>query len=116
MTEEKVDQEFKLKEMDEKRIYLIEEIKKNELHLHLLILGSKATECASISAFASLFGIPVVIASSAATTNICAIVARIKKSKSVLDSNISHNEFVVVNNVLKEYDDMKEEVKNSNDK
>ena len=37
-------------------------------------------------------------------------------SKALIDSNISHDEFVSVNNVLKEYDDMKEEIKTSNDK
>ena len=29
-------------------------------------------------------------------------------SKVLIDSNISHDEFVLMNNVLKEYDDMKE--------
>ena len=29
-----------------------------------------------------------------------------------MDSNISHNEFLLINNVLKDYDDMKEEIKN----
>ena len=37
-------------------------------------------------------------------------------SKALIDSNISHDEFLTVNNVLKDYDDMKEEIKNSNDK
>ena len=37
-------------------------------------------------------------------------------SKASIDSNISHDEFFTVNNVLKDYDDMKEEIKNSNDK
>ena len=37
-------------------------------------------------------------------------------SKDLIDSDISHDEFVSVNNVLKEYDDMKEEIKTSNDK
>ena len=37
-------------------------------------------------------------------------------SKAWIYSNISYDEFVSVNNVLKEYDDMKEETKNSNDK
>ena len=30
--------------------------------------------------------------------------------KVIINSNISHDEFVVINNVLKEYDDMKEEI------
>ena len=33
-------------------------------------------------------------------------------SKALIESNISHDEFVLIN-VLKEYDDMKEEIKNS---
>ena len=33
-------------------------------------------------------------------------------SEALIDSNISHGEFVLINNVLKEYDDMKEEIKN----
>ena len=37
-------------------------------------------------------------------------------SKALIGSNISHDEFVSSNNVLKNYDDMKEEIKNSNDK
>ena len=32
-------------------------------------------------------------------------------SKALIDSVISHNEFVLINNVLKEYDQMKEEIK-----
>ena len=36
-------------------------------------------------------------------------------SKPLIDSNISHNEFVLID-VLKEFYDMKEEIKNSNDK
>ena len=35
-------------------------------------------------------------------------------SKALIDSNISHGEFSLVNNVLKEYDHIKEEMKNSN--
>ena len=37
-------------------------------------------------------------------------------SKALIDSNISHDEFVLINNVLKEFYDMKEEIKNSNNK
>ena len=36
-------------------------------------------------------------------------------SKAFMDSIISHDELVTVNNVLEEYDDMKEEIKNSDD-
>ena len=37
-------------------------------------------------------------------------------SKALIDSNISHDEFVLTNNVLKEFYDMKEEIRNSNNK
>ena len=37
-------------------------------------------------------------------------------SKALIDSIISHGEFVLKNNVLKEYNEMKEEIKNSNNK
>ena len=33
-------------------------------------------------------------------------------SKALIDSNTSHGEFVLINNVLKEYDEIKEEIKN----
>ena len=42
------------------------------------------TGCVLISAFASLVGIPVVIARSVRTMKICAITARIKKYKSII--------------------------------
>ena len=63
---------------------------------HLLILACTVTGCDSISALASLAGIREVIASSEITTNISEITA---------DSNISLDEFVLVSNVLKEYDE-----------
>ena len=103
---------------------------------HLLILISIVTGCVSISAFASLVGIPIAITSSAVGLKICVITAGIKKyksiikkkkhdkilslskselnrveiliSKALIDLNISHNEFVLINNVPKELDDMKE--------
>ena len=31
--------------------------------------------------------------------------------KALIDSNISHDEFLLISNVLKEYDDMKKEIK-----
>ena len=33
-------------------------------------------------------------------------------SKALIDSIISHDEFALINNVLKEYSEMKEEIKN----
>ena len=46
---------------------------------HFLILGCTITGCVSISAFASLVGIPIGITSSAIGLKICAITTAIKK-------------------------------------
>ena len=37
-------------------------------------------------------------------------------SKDLIDSNISNDYFILVNNVPKEFDNTKEDIKNSNDK
>ena len=37
-------------------------------------------------------------------------------SRALINSNISHDEFVWIKNVLKEFYDMKEEIKNSDNK
>ena len=113
---------------------------------HLLIVISPLSGCVSISAFASLVEIPIGIASSAIGLKICVITVAIKKyksiikkkrkkhdkivllaksklnnievliSKALIDSNTSHDEFVSKNNVFKEFYDMIEEIKDSNDK
>ena len=113
---------------------------------HLLILISTGTGCLSISAFASLVGIPIGITSFAIGSKICVLTAgikyyksKIKKkkkehdkivflaksklhrievliSKALINSDVSHDEIALINNVLKEFYDMKEEIKNSNDK
>ena len=113
---------------------------------HLCIKISKTTGCVSISAFPSLVSIPIGIMSSAIGLKICVIStgskkykSRIKKKKkkhdkivlssksqlniieisisnSLSDSNISHDEFLLTNNVGKEFYDMKEKIKNSNNK
>ena len=108
---------------------------------HLLILASAVTGCIAISAFASLVAIHVGITSSVVEIKICAITSRIKKYKSIIKkkkkhdkvvllgkdklnateflickvlihSYISHEQFVLVNNVLREYYEMKKEIKN----
>ena len=93
MAAENLSQEFRLKNIDETRNYLIEEINWNQLiskkHKmvcttlnyieHFLILGSAVTGCVSISAFSSLVGIPIVITGSAVGLKICVITAAIKK-------------------------------------
>ena len=158
MVDENISQEFRLKNIDKTRNYLLEEIKQNELmsktHIkvcatlnyieHFLILGSGITGCISVSAFTSVAGIPIGIRSSAIGLKICAITAGIKKyksiikkkshdkivllaksklnrievliSKALIDSVISHYEFVLIYNVLKEHNEMKEKIKNSNNK
>ena len=157
--EENKSQEFRLKNIDETRNYLIEETNRNEIvskkhgkvcrtliyNEHFLISFSTIVGCVSISAIASLVGITKGITSSAIGLKICAITAAIKKyksiikkkkkkhdqivflaksklnrieiliSKALIDSVISHDEFVLIN-MSKEYNKMKEEIKNSNNK
>ena len=36
---------------------------------------------------------------------------KLNNMEALIDSNISYNEFIVINNVLNEYNDMKEEIK-----
>ena len=36
--------------------------------------------------------------------------------KALIDSVISHDEFILINNIQKEYNEIKEEIKNSNNK
>ena len=108
----------------------------------LLILVSTITDCVSISVLASLVCVPVGIPSFAVGIKFCAITAGINKyksiikkkkkkhdkivlgkdtlntievliSKTLLDPDISHNEFVSANNVSKEYNEIKEEIKTS---
>ena len=109
---------------------------------HSLILVSAITGCFSISVLASLLGTPIGITSSEIGLEICAIAIGIENyksiikknkkkhheivllaksklnniavliSKALINSNISHDEIVLINYVLKEYDDMEEEIKN----
>ena len=108
----------------------------------ILILASIITRCISISAFTSLISVPIGITSSAFGLKICAMTAGSKKYKSIIkkkkkkhdkivllaksklnnkeiliskalnDSVVSHDEFVLISNILKEYNEMKEETKN----
>ena len=109
---------------------------------HFFILASTTTGCISISAFTCLIGIHIGIKSSKIGLKICAIAARSKKykllikknekkhdkivllaksklnskeiliSKNLIDSVIIHDEFILINNMLKKYNKMKEEIKN----
>ena len=149
-----ISQEFRLKNIDERRNHFLEETKQNELasrkhkkafaslnHIeHFLILASAVAGYVPISAFASLIGIPIVITSSAIALKICVITAGIKRymsvikkskkkhdkivvlaksklsriedviSKTLIDSNVSQGELVLINIVVKEYNGMKEEI------
>ena len=97
MTKENMNKEFRLKKIDEKIHYLIEEINQKLLSKkhkkicrflnyvdHSLIVIFTITGCVSISAFASLVGIPVGITSSTVGLNICVITAAIKQYKSII--------------------------------
>ena len=95
----------------------------------------------SISGFAPLVGVPIGITSSSIGLNICSITAGIKKYKSIIKKEkrkhdkvllaksklisievliskaliylvIRHDEFILINDVLKEYNEMKEKIKN----
>ena len=99
---------------------------------HFLILASRITGSISISNFASLLDISIEITSSVIGLKICAITAGTKKykslnkitnqsklnstevliSKALIDSYISHDEFLLINNMLKEYEKIKEDIKN----
>ena len=159
MVEEKISQEFRLKNIDETRNYLLEEIEKNEFmsrkhknvcttlnyNEHFVIFSFLSYWMFFNSAFASLLGIPIAIRSSSIGLEICAIVSGIKMykpiikkkkkkhdkivllaktnlnsievldSKALIDSNISYDELVLINNQVKQYDDIKEEIKKFKD-
>ena len=98
MAEENISLEFRLKNIDETKNYLIEEINRNELMSkkrkkvyttlsyieHFIILASTITGYVSISPFASLVGILIEITSSAIGLKICAITAGNKKYNSII--------------------------------
>ena len=142
-----MNQEFEMKKINQIRKYLIKEINQNELMSkehkkvcrilnyteHSLIAISTSTGCVSISAFASLVGIPIGMASFTIGLKICVKTAAIKNYKSIIkkkrkelygivllakselnnievliskasiNSNISRDEFVLINNMLKEF-------------
>ena len=98
-----------------------------------LFLGSTITGYISVFAFASLVGISIETTSFVIGLRIYAITAAINKYKSIvivllaksklnrieiliskplIDSVISHDEFAFIDNALKEYNEMKWEIKN----
>ena len=110
MKEKNISQEFRLKNIDETRNSFLEEIGQNKLisrkHKKVcttlnyierpLIVASVITGCISTSAFASLLGIPIEIASSAIGLKICAITARIKKYKSIIKKKKKEHDKIVL--------------------
>ena len=62
----------------------------------MLILASTVTGCVSVSAFASLVGIPVGITSFAATVKICVVTAGIKKYKSIIKKKRKKHDKIVL--------------------
>ena len=108
MSEENISQEFRLKNIDKTRNNFIKEINQNKLmgqkHKkfgkflnyieHLLIrtdlllrsyLIFTFSQCVSISAFASLVGIPIEITSFVKESKLCVRAAGIKKCKSIIN-------------------------------
>ena len=97
MTKESISQEFRLKNIDERRNYFIEEINqievinKNRRKVcavfnyidQLLVLVSTVTGCVFISAFASLVNIPAGTACSAVGLKIVIITVTAGKLKSI---------------------------------
>ena len=94
MVEENISQDLKLKNIDQKINYFVEEIEQyesmfkkhkevctsfNYIEHFLFILDSTVTECISIFASASLVGIPIGIISSVIGLKTCSITAGIKK-------------------------------------
>ena len=90
--------DFRLKKIDKTRIYLLEEIKHNELMSekhkkvyralnyfeHFLVFIFVVSGCASTSALPSLDCLPEGIASFAVRLKICAIISLIKKYQSII--------------------------------
>ena len=109
---------------------------------HFLILASTITGCISISAFAPFLVISIAFTGYATALKICAIASGSKQyksivkknknthnkrvllakfklnriefviSKALIGSNISHEELVWIDNMLKEYDYIKEQIVN----
>ena len=99
MAEENVIQEFRFKNTDETRNYFVEQIEQNELMSSNLkdksIIKKKKKQVKIILLAKTKFNSTEILISMALTY-----------------SYISHNEFVSANYVLREYDNLKEEIKN----
>ena len=101
---------FGSRKIDEARKNILEEIKHNDLISEkykktykysnyveqLLISASTVTGCVSIFAFALLVAIPVGIPSSAVEIKICAIMAGIKKYKSIIKKKKKKHDKIIL--------------------
>ena len=110
MPGENMNEEFRLKKIDEIRNYLIEEINQNELMSkknrkicrvlnyidHSLIAIFTITGCVSISAFTSLVAIPIGITRSAIGLKTCVITAAIKNYKSRIKKKRKNHDKIVL--------------------
>ena len=149
---EEASPEFRLKKSDERRNYLLDEIKHKDLMSekykktrkylnyveNLLLFSSTNTGRVSTSPFVTLVCIPVCITSSSEGIRLFGMIAGVKKYNSIIKKNkmkhgkiallgkdklnsikvlilkalidwyISYEEFVSINNVLREYYEMKE--------
>ena len=109
MPEKSINQEFRLKKIDEIRNYLNQEINRNKLiskkHKKVcivlnyidcfLIVTFKITGCVPISAFASLVDIPIGITSSTIGLKIFAITAGIRKYKPMIKKKKKKHDKIV---------------------
>ena len=103
-----------MKNIDETKNYFLKEINQNEL------LSKKHKKvCKPLNSIEHLL---IVISTIVLLSKIILLaksklnVTEVLIAKVLIDSNISHDEFVLINDVLKEFYDMNKEIKNSNDK
>ena len=111
MTKENKSQEFRLKNLEEKKNYFIKEIDKDKLMStkykkvcmalnyieHCIILASAVIECISNFAFAFLLCILIEITRSAVGLKTCAITAAIKMHKKIIEKGMNkHGKMVLL--------------------
>ena len=113
MAEKYISQELRLKNIDETKNCFVQETAQNELiskkhkkfetavncAKHFLILLSAVNGCISVSAFASVLGIPLGITSSVIGLKMYAITGEIKKYKSIIKETKKKNAGIVRKNV-----------------
>ena len=111
MAKENKSQEFRLKNLEEKKNYFIKEIDKDKLMStkykkvcmalnyieHCIILASAVIECISNFAFAFLLCILIEITRSAVGLKTCAITAAIKVHKEIIEKGMNkHGKMVLL--------------------